>query len=80
MEMQKYGCMLKTSSFGAILLAYDIITHEGAQNEPNLPLCPPATGQESSDDSEGIFVITNAYVATFISNIRSLVLDRLTDE
>ena len=39
MEMQKYGCMLKTSSFGAILLAYDIITHEGAQNEPNLPLC-----------------------------------------
>ena len=36
--MQKYGCMLKTSSFGAILLAYDMITHEGAQNEPNLPL------------------------------------------
>ena len=27
--MQKYGCMLKTSSFGAILLAYDIITHKG---------------------------------------------------
>ena len=42
MEMQKYGCMLKISSFGAILLAYDIITHEGAQNEPNLPLCPGA--------------------------------------
>ena len=38
--MQKYGCMLKISSFGAILLAYDKIAHEGAQNEPNLPLCP----------------------------------------
>ena len=43
MEMQKYGCMLKTSSFGVILLAYDIITHEGAQNEPNLPLCGGGT-------------------------------------
>ena len=42
MEMQKYGWMLKTSSFGAILLAYDILTHEGAQNEPNLPLWAPA--------------------------------------
>ena len=36
--MQKYGCMLKISSFGAILLAYDKIVQEGAQNEPNLPL------------------------------------------
>ena len=40
--MQKYGCMLKISSFGAILLAYDKIVQEGAQNEPNLPLCPGA--------------------------------------
>ena len=38
MEIQKYGCMLKISSFGAILLSYDKIAHEGAQNEPNLPL------------------------------------------
>ena len=44
MEMQKYGCMIKISSFGAILLEYDKIAHEGAQNEPNLPLWGGALG------------------------------------
>ena len=65
MEMQKYGCMLKISSFGAILLAYDMISHEGAQNEPNLPLCPWGVGGWP----ECIFVITEVCGTTLLSNI-----------
>ena len=66
MEIQKYGCMLKTSSFGAILLAYDIITDEGAQNEPNLPLCPGArspSGEARICPRSGHFLVfTNSNV------------------
>ena len=55
--------MPKNSSFGAILLAYDKMAHEGAQNEPNLPLCGG-----SYDDVEHSFVITEACVTAFVNN------------
>ena len=63
--MQKYGCMSINSSFGAILLAYDEMAQEGAQNEPNLPLCPWGSG----DDPECIFVITEVCGTTLLNNI-----------